>query len=65
MALPADGATVREKLEGGIMVSGVLEAPLWAPTVTVIGPVAAPAGTVKERVLFVGFETGGANVPPL
>jgi hypothetical protein len=41
-----------------------LEVALCVPTVTVIGPVAAPAGTVKARLVFVGLETGGDNVPP-
>jgi hypothetical protein len=45
-------------------VSELDEVTLWPFTVTVIGPVAAPAGMMKERLPAVTLEMGATIVPP-
>jgi hypothetical protein len=52
------------KLEDGTTVSELAEVALWPFTVTVIGPVAAPEGIMKERLVAVTLETGATMVPP-
>jgi hypothetical protein len=58
------GAAVSVKLEAATMVSGVDELQLWPFTVTVMGPVAAPVGTINERLVALALVTGALVVPP-
>ena len=63
--LPVPGVTPNVKLDETVMVRLPVEAALWLPTVTVIGPVTAPAGTTNDRLVAVNVETGAFMEPPL
>jgi hypothetical protein len=59
-----DGPAVKVKLEDDTTVSELDEVTLWPFTITVIDPVAAPEGMMKERLLAVALEIGATMVPP-
>jgi hypothetical protein len=56
------GTAVSVNVEAATIVSGVDEVPLWPFTVTVIGPVAAPEGTAKERLVALAPVTGATII---
>lgn len=64
MTMPAFGATATEKLDAAVMVSATVEVALCVPTVTVSGPVAAPAGMTKAMLVAVKLVIGAEIVPP-
>jgi hypothetical protein len=62
--LPEPGVTPKVKLDEVVTVSGLVEVMLWVPTVTVIGPVTAPAGMTKDKLVAAAAETGALREPP-
>ena len=64
MTLLLAGETAKVKLDGAAIPRLALEVALCVPTVTVTGPVAAPAGMTKEMAVAVNVAVGAAMVPP-
>ena len=58
------GTTESEKVDEGVIVRAAVEVALCVPTVTVKGPVAAPAGITIEMCEASKVATGPAMVPP-
>lgn len=58
------GPAVRAKLEAAVTLSAADEIAVLFDAVTVIRPLAAPAGITKEMLLGLALETGAAIVPP-
>src|SRR3954447_1070357 len=61
--LASNAAIVGVRLEG-TMVSGIADEPVWAPTVTMTGPVAAWIGIRNWSEVAVGLDTAAAMAPP-
>jgi hypothetical protein len=64
ITLPLGGDTVKVNPDGGTMESVAVEVALCVPTVTVIGPLAAPVGMTNEMAVAEKLATGAATVPP-
>ena len=61
---PVAGAADKLKLEEAVIVSGDADVVPLAAIETVIGPVPAPAGTTKAKLVAVVLDTGPAMLPP-
>lgn len=60
----AAGPAVRVKLEAAVTFSAAAEVAVLFDAVTVMRPLAAPAGMTKEILVGLALETGAAIVPP-
>jgi len=58
------GVALSVKLDAAVIVSEVEDTAFWLFAVTVMGPVAAPVGMTKDRLVALALETEAGIVPP-
>jgi len=58
------GVALNVKLEAAVIVREVEDTALWLFAVTVIGPVAAPVGMTKDKLVALALEMEAGIVPP-
>jgi hypothetical protein len=64
MTFAIGGKAARVKLEDGVTVRVLADVALCVPTMTVKGPVPAPAGITKAMLVAVNELRGASRVPP-